>query len=428
MASTVSGVNPLRAKLLGATASLLCWVLASGSASARDLFAVVVTVGAETAAQSTNSFLDVGDFFAESNLLEHFPTGYDPGTTGYSATLDFRGMIAAVSFDENSETFRFRVPALAIDLAFTGASRDLSVEEFEDWLKGKPVEATNSEALSTQLMRALVAQSPVDPVAGNPNSLESRMFERDLDLGTLGPFLKDFSGDPERPPSLWKLDFDFGHFAAGPYGGQTYELDIAFGGNVNRRIALMADLGMMFSVTEGQALTGLGNLGLGLQGRIAENWNLALVVRGGVVGSIDVGGVGAMVSVSLVNHMGFDFSDYRLEMSNMVGSAVSIDGIEIDGVGLEYDNLTNVVLKNGFSLYRELARLGGSRPLRARLFVTDTQFFGDDLWLEHSDEVGLGLGLASANGVQTYDPVALDLSYVFGTAYDAFRLKLSLRF
>jgi hypothetical protein len=84
-----------------------------------------------------------------------------------------------------------------------------------------------------------------------------------------------------------------------------------------------------------------------------------------------------------------------------------------------------VVLKNGLSLYREL---GGSRPLRARLFLTDTQFFGDDLWLEHSDELGLGLGMASKDGVRTYDPIALDLSYVFGSAYDAFHLKLSFRF
>jgi len=117
----------------------------------------------------------------------------------------------------------------------------------------------------------------------------------------------------------------------------------------------------------------------------------------------------------------------RLEMSNMVGVANSIEGIEIDGTELDYD-LTNVVLKNGFSFSREISRGQGARPLRARLFLTDTQYFVDDLWLEHVDEVGLGIGLGSRGGVRTYDPVALDVSYVFGTHYDALRLRLSLRY
>ncbi len=437
MAPVLEGVSPLRLKSCSAAALIFLWILVPGLALARDLFVTVITVGGETASNSTNSFQSVGNLFDEATVAELFPT-YQQGLTAYSAVLDFRGVITGLSFDAGADVFRFQIPALGIALDFTGGSRDSSVQQFGDWLRGENVGAANSQNSLTPFLRALVAQSPVDPVAGNPNSLESRMFESDLGLGTLGSFLEDFSDNTDntdntddsaktaKPPNVWKLDFDFGHFAAGPHGGETYDLDIAFGWNVNRRIILMADLATMFSVAEGEALTGLGNFGLGLQGRIAEGWNLALMVRGGVVGSVDVGAVAAMVTVSLVNHMGFDFSEYRLEMSNMVGFASSIDGIEIEGIALNYDGLTNVVLKNGLSLYREL---GGSRPLRARLFLTDTQYFGDDLWLEHSDEIGLGLGMAaSKDGVRTYDPVALDLSYVFGSAYDAFHLKLSFRF
>jgi hypothetical protein len=329
---------------------------------------------------------------------------------------------------EDSGNLRFKVPVAGIDLDFFAVSRNLSEEAFEDWLKGNGSQPSTSEDSVTLLLQAFVKASPVDPVAGNPNSLQSRMFQNDFGLGSLGPFLGDFPADADKPSSLWKLDLDFGYFAAGPYGGETYDFDIAFGWQLSRRLALVTDLGMTFSVDEGEALAGIGNFGLGLQGRISDGWNLALVVRGGVAGSIDVGAVGAMVSVSLVNHMRFDFSQYRLEMSNMVGVASSIDGIEIEDIRLDYDNLTNVVLKNGFSLYRDLGRVVGSRSLRARLFLTDTQFFGDDLWLEHSDEIGLGVGMASKSGIRTYDPVALDLSYVFGTNYDALKLRLSLRY
>jgi hypothetical protein len=36
--------------------------------------------------------------------------------------------------------------------------------------------------------------------------------------------------------------------------------------------------------------------------------------------------------------------------------------------------------------------------------------------------------MASKSGIRTYDPVALDLSYVFGTNYDALKVRLSLRY
>ncbi len=309
---------------------------------------------------------------------------------------------------------------------FTGADREESQEQLEDWLQGKSV-AGVADAAITDVLQALVAHSPVEPVAGNPNSLQSRMFGADFGLGTLGPFLKDFPDSSQRIPSLFKLDAEFGHFAAGPFSGQTYDLELGFSWNILRRLALVSDLEMLFSLVEGDAIIGHGTLGLGLQGRILDWWNLALVGRVGLVGSIDVGAVAAMVSVSAVNHMRFDFDEYRVDMKNMVGVANSVSGLEIQDIELDYD-LTNVVLKNGLELSRALPVGGWSRELRGRLFWTDSHYFVDELWLEHSDEIGLGIGLASKSGVRTYDPINLDVSYVVGSAYDAVMLRLSWRY
>jgi len=425
----LKGLNSLLPKVLPAALVIFLSVLLSGPVLARDLFRAVITLDGQTGVNSTNSLGNVTDLFDEAALLALFPTAdYVPGFTAFSVALDLRGVASIVSYAENSGDLHFEVIVAGISLDFDAATRDLSEQEFEDWLKGNGVQSGTPEESVTALLQAFVKDSPVDPIAGNPNSLQSRMFQNDFGLGTLGPFLGDLSADADTPSSLWKLDFDFGYFGAGPYSGESYDFDIAFGWHLSPRLALVTDLGMTFSIDEGEALAGIGNFGLGLQGRISDGWNLALVVRGGVAGSVDVGAVGAIVSVSLVNHMRFDFSQYRLEMSNMVGVASSIDGIEVADVKLNYDNLTNVVLKNGFSLYRDLGRVGGSRSLRARLFLTDTQFFGQDLWLEHSDEVGIGLGMASKSGIRTYDPVALDLSYVFGTNYDALKVRLSLRY
>ena len=48
--------------------------------------------------------------------------------------------------------------------------------------------------------------------------------------------------------------------------------------------------------------------------------------------------------------------------------------------------------------------------------------------LEHSNEIGLGLGLANKKGIRTYDPITLDVSYVFGNDYDVVMIRLSRRY
>ena len=109
------------------------------------------------------------------------------------------------------------------------------IAAFEEWLRGESDPSASSEEALTRMLQAFMAYSPVDPVAGNPNSLESRMFQGDFGLGSLGPFLGDFPDPSERIPTLWKLDLEFGHFGAGPYGGETYEIDLAFGWTPSRR-------------------------------------------------------------------------------------------------------------------------------------------------------------------------------------------------
>jgi hypothetical protein len=134
-----------------------------------------------------------------------------------------------------------------------------------------------------------------------------------------------------------------------------------------------------------------------------------------------------MYSISTVNHMRFDFDEYRVEMKNMLGVANTAPGLKIKGIELDYD-LTNVVLKNGLELSKAIPVGGWSRELRGRIFWTDSHYFVDELWLEHSDEIGLGIGLASKSGVRTYDPINLDLSYVVGSSYDAVKFRVSFRY
>ena len=60
--------------------------------------------------------------------------------------------------------------------------------------------------------------------------------------------------------------------------------------------------------------------------------------------------------------------------------------------------------------------------------MTGSHYFVDELWLENSAEIGLGIALASKTEVRRYDPVNFDVTYVVGRDYDAVKLRLSLRY
>ncbi len=173
----------------------------------------------DTVVQTANSLKDIEEIFDNKSLAEIFD-GYIPDVSRVAAEIHLRGLKASLTYDAGKTDLRFVVATAGIDVTFSGASRDESQELFEDWLKGQSVPGVSSSAV-TDLLQALVANSPVEPVAGNPNSLQSRMFDADFGLGTLGPFLKDFPDSSQRIPTLFKLDADIGHFSAGPYSGQT---------------------------------------------------------------------------------------------------------------------------------------------------------------------------------------------------------------
>ena len=408
---------------------LVCAALLLGGepASARDLFRTLVAVGAATSTNGVNSILDVPDLLDESSLTEDFGPSYIPDVSAVSGTINLRGLSAFGGFDADSATLAFSVPAAGVDVSFDGGTRDESNDQLEDWLKGEGSFPDASDESLEDLLQALVEFSPVEPVAGNPNSLQSRMFESALGLGTLSPFLGDFPDASEDIPNVVALDLDFGYYAAGPFNGQTYDFSIGFGWNFARRLAIVTDINLLLNRVEGDALAGFGDVGLGVVGRINDWWNLSVVARGGLVGSLDVGALATMYSVSFINHMRFELGFAQLEMSNMVGVANTLPGFDIEGWDLEYD-LTNVVLKNRLAVSRMLPFSAGSRSLRGTLYLTDTQYFVDDLWLEHTDEIGLEVGLASERGGAVYDPATLDIAYVVGKSYDALKLRLSLRF
>ena len=397
----------------------IAFALVLGSpAHARDLFETYISIGGGAAGGAgTNKLRNVPDLFSASAL-----TGIEPGydaTQAVSAALDIRGLRGFVDFNALSSELRFQVPGAGIDVTFDPGDRNQALADFESWLEGEFGSATAADSAATRLMQALVAESPVDPVAGNPGSLEARMFDADFRMATAGAI--GAIGDGGIVPSIASLELGGGYANAGGYSQSSIDVPMRFRFGLGEIVALAVDVPLAATSTQG-AWTLLGSGGLGLHVTPVSGWTLTPAIRVGGVGSVDLGGLAAMYSGTLTSHVRVPWGPFVLGIANMGGIASTIDGIEIAGYSLTYD-LTNWNLRNG--IYGEM--LLGSEMMGSgfavRVQFNDARFFGDELWLDAYQE----LGAAVAAGLP-FGGVKLGLNWQFGKNYDAVTARVGVRF
>ncbi len=388
------------------------------SAQAEYLFTTKLEVGGETETLGTNKARKVPDLFDNASLSDLFP-GYTPDVSAVGAKLDIRGLLARVHFEAGSTTLRFRVPAAGIDLSFLGTSRDDVQERFEEWLKGESTAATTV----AEFLQALVEFSPVDPVAGNPNSLQSRMFAADFRMGTSGPLIHDAGG--EKIPNLFSVGLGAGSYEGGPWDVYTLDLPINYALNWEK-FSMIFDLPLTATRTGG-SWTGMGSGSLALQWRPTSWWALTPAVRFGGVGSVDVGGLAILYSGTITSQLRFPVGSIVLGISNMGGISKSWDGLELQGVHFEYD-LANWITRNGGYLEGTFGPefLGG--PLGWRVFGSDVRFFGNDLYMNSYAEVGGTLASMRNAAGALFDGLSLSVSYLWGKDYNGVSLFFGFRF
>ena len=399
-----------------AAALVAAALFAPAAAIARDLFRSSISIdGATASTVGTNSALDIGDLFDTSTLLQ-IDSGYLP-TDSVAATLNLRGLRARLSYAAGSSELRFRIPGV-VDVRFDAGDRDGSLDQLESWLEGDFDSANAPGDFTTKLLQALVAESPVDPVAGNPNSLQSRMFAADFRMGTSGQIHAWAEGAPI--PSVFTADLGGGVYDADGWTVGVIDLPFHFSFGIDR-LALLVDVPVTFTSTEG-AWTGMGSGGLGLRVAPTEFWALTPAFRIGGVGSLDLGGLAAMYSGSLTSNVRIPFGPLAFGIGNMGGVAKTIDSIEVAGYSLAYE-LTNWITRNGGyvegNFGSELAGLG----LGWRVHGTHVQYFGDDLFLDSYGEVGASVGAGAA-----LLGLGLEFAYLVGEDYNGVQGRVGLRF
>lgn len=383
------------------------------------------------------------DQLSSNRLRELFPTYTERSAA--TARVSLRGIAADLSFERNSPRLRLVVPAVGIDQTFLGRTRDESQKQLQEFAKGAAASAgvptaalhsrdarvvanavTGSNAL-TRLLRYAAATTPLDPVAGNPTSLLSRMVQADYD-SVVTPTVPGTAYQPAAPGSHWGLGGTALGTSAQGYNGRLFELSSRYAYNFRNGDGVLVDLPVAIADLEGSKVY-QASLGLGYRWQVpgVPNWSLTPRARFGFAGSVDAGAIGGIAAGSVTSTLRFNLgAETGLTIGNSVGYGETVP-IRIEDYRISYD-LANWSFRNGIVLTHCLGELAG-RVIDGSVAVTDTRFAGDRLFVNSYREYGIAVSLRNGTTPTAPAPVQVGVSYLDGDrGYHGVIGKLRLSF
>ena len=127
----------------------------------------------------------------------------------------------------------------------------------------------------------------------------------------------------------------------------------------------------------------------------------------------------------------YDNSKYQLSMGNMAGYYLTLP-VRLGDYSVDY-NLKNTIVRNGLLFSMPLPRSLWGREFSVDLYLTDTRFFGDALYSDNFQEIGISLGpRRSADKLApnlSSHPIGLGLKYLVGAGdIDGFEMSFGYRF
>lgn len=316
---------------------------------------------------------------------------YNP-TDALNASVDYRGLPIVFKYIENTTTLVMDIPSIGVSETFTGATRNASADSLEDWFKKDGAEAIE------KMMKKLAEVSPVDPVAGNPDSAMSKSVASDFQVGFTNVATKQSTLAQSTStnnannilvaPSYSSLDID-------GLESSSYSLPLGYSFNFDRdsREKITVGLPVSYIDVEGSKAISLG-LNLAYTKPVNEKWILTSAMGYGVNGSVDFGSVAQIASASLTSSYSIDLADdYTLSIGNMVGYYTTVKFYSGD---YTYNpGITNVVYRNALMLNIPTNELINNTSVET--FVIDTRYTGSALFMESYQEYGLSYGYDAVN-------------------------------
>ena len=340
--------------------------------------------------------------------------------------MDIRGLDAFGRFARNETTFVFDIPKIGIHEKFTGSTRDESMDEFVDWLK------ENGKGTLSKLMRGFAEHTPNDPVAGNPHSLMANLVSTDFNRAFSADETSGIPADEttsEKPSSekttttnsnLIALSPRFGSLRQGNLDSTQITLPIAYTIRFNSDPRYQINFSMPITWVEVDGAnaysTGLG-VGFTFPVPYIDNWSLTPAVSYGGVGSVDLASLSQVISGSLTSIYTFKIGKYLLKLGNMGGYyrtmpfPYSVSGFDISSFD---PGISNEVFRNGVMV--GIPTESVLKNTSVELFVNDTRYFGDKLFIDNYQEFGFSYGFNKAYRKNLKDKVKNCLNDLRGGA------------
>jgi len=399
-------------------------LLTSSLLFADDIFSIDVkndTTG-DRFTHTTNDIMDVIDTVDEDSISSHFDYKDSHQIT---ANLDFRGLPMSLKFAENSTILELDVPDIEISETFDGGTREESIRLLQDWFKN------NNKGNIEKIMRELARVSPVDPIAGNPNSLMATMVEDDFTTGfhkvatrqkgmtdkkfiIIAPVYKSFDIDGKKSDNFVL-----------PLG---YSFEV--GDNPKEMVTL--SLPLSYVSVEGAKSYSAG-LGASYSFPVNNEWVLTPSAKYSIVGSKNLGTLAQMVGGSLTSSYTLDLGGRQaISLGNMVGYYSTVK--MYDGEYAFDPKIRNTVFRNGLMYSTPSDKIYKNTSMD--FFVIDTRYVGTDLFMENYEEIGVSFGFnkevmnltAKEDSYEYEDELKLGVSYLTSAKADGFEINFGYSF
>ncbi len=355
--------------------------------------------------------------------------------------FDLRGSTVLATYQQNSSvlTINFVGPngqtfnqsnGSPCSFSFNGGSRQASYNLFDAIVEEEEDDSATptANAIAGCLSRSFSRFSPVDPLAGNPNSLQSSLVKSALDLSNGDSLIEEganTSGDP------WIVGAAFTTGGAGRFDIDRIDARIQRGFRIfeGNRALLKFDLPFNYSRVNG-AKAYSAQIGLGLElPVVAQRWSLEPRVSYGLVYSGDAGSAGHIIQGSVTSRYVIQgVGRGRLIVGNMIGYSQTLDP---PGTSANINpDLKNFVFRNGVAYDLPIKGLFSGRSTSLRASYGFTAFTGDKLRNNSFHEATLSFGLRgreeSTRAMR--DLIRFNLSTVQAKGYSTYTAGFGFRF
>lgn len=393
--------------------------------------------GVTTARSFEQSSIDDVTTYIDPSVIATVVGAQTANLGAVSSVFDLRGATALASYAQGSPTLAIRFVdssgstlslrnGTACTFSYTGPTRQIAFDAFDDLTDDEDNPAIRD--LFRCISRGFARNSPVDPLAGNPGSLQASLVRNALDL-TNGDSLVEGGANTAGDPWIVGASYttgSAGRFNVGRTDGRVQRGFRIFEGN---RALLKFDL--PFSYSHANKITSYtAQIGLGLEVPLIEQrWSVEPRVAYGAVYSKQAGSAGTILQGSLTSRYVLSgLGRGRLVIGNMVGYGATLAP---PGTSTNLNpDLRNWSFRNGVAYELPLKMNMGGRLTSLRASYGYTAFAGDKLRNNYFHEATLSFGLRGREESvrASRDLIRLNLNTTQARGYHSYTAGLGFRF